>query len=193
MILIALVGLCLLTVPLSGGDLRRLGKLRLRGVWLGPVAVLLQTALVTVFPGGSHAVHAVLHILTYLLIAVFLWVNRRLVGAPIIAVGAFLNGLAITVNGGVMPAAAAAERAAGLSLGSGFSNSAVVAHPHLLWLGDIIPVPWPLPNVLSLGDVIIYAGLLVLLHRTCHRPKLERTPVERVSPEIQTAARSPIA
>jgi hypothetical protein len=94
----------------------------------------------------------------------------------VIAVGAFLNALAITVNSGVMPTAVAAERAAGLATGSGFHNSAVVAHPHLLWLGDIIPVPWPLPKVLSVGDCIIYVGLLVLLHRTCRAPKVAPEP-----------------
>jgi hypothetical protein len=193
MILILLAGLCLLTVPLSGGDLRCLAKLRLRGIWLGPVAVVLQTVIVAIVPGGSHAVHSAIYILTYVLIAIFLWLNRRIVGAATIAFGAFLNGLAITVNGGVMPAAATAERVAGLTLGKGFHNSAVVAHPHLLWFGDIIPVPWPLPNVLSVGDVIIFAGLLVLLHRMCHGPKAERVGGDRVAPEVQTAAGGSIA
>jgi hypothetical protein len=166
MILIVLAALCLLSVPLTGGDLRRLGKLPVRWIWLGPVAVLVQTILVTVAPGGSQTIHAAVHVGTYVLIAAFLWANRHIPGALIIAAGASLNGLTILVNGGVMPAAAAAERLAGLSLGRGFHNSAVVAHPHLLWFGDIIPVPWPLPNVLSVGDLIIYAGMLVLLHRT---------------------------
>ena len=175
MILILLVALCLLSVPLSGGDLRRLGRLRVRWIWLGPAAVLVQTVLVTVAPGGSHAVHAAVHIGTYVLIAAFLWANRSLPGALIISAGAALNGLTILVNGGVMPAAATAERLAGLSLGHGFNNSAVVAHPHLLWFGDIIPVPWPLPNVLSVGDIIIYTGMLVLLHRTTRRSSEETT------------------
>jgi hypothetical protein len=182
MILIVLVALCLLSVPLTGGDLRRLGRLRVRWIWLGPVAVLVQTVLVTVEPGGSHAIHAAVHIGTYVLIAAFLWANRKLPGALIIAVGAALNGVTILVNGGVMPAAATAERLAGLTLGRGFNNSAVLAHPHLLWFGDIIPVPWPLPNVLSVGDIIIYTGMLVLLHRTTRRssdeiPQLEPAPV----------------
>jgi hypothetical protein len=46
-----------------------------------------------------------------------------------------------------------------------------VADPHLLWLGDVLPVPLPLglSNVLSVGDLVLYAGALVLLHRTCRR------------------------
>lgn len=191
MILVVLAALCLLSVPLTGGDLRRLGRLRLRWIWLGPVAVLVQTILVTVAPGGSHAIHAAIHIGTYVLIAAFLWANRHLPGALIISAGAALNGVTIVVNGGVMPAAVTAERLAGLSLGRGFNNSAVVAHPHLLWFGDIIPVPWPLPNVLSIGDIIIYAGMLVLLHRSTRRSsdetaRLEPAPVA-VLPDVAAA------
>jgi hypothetical protein len=173
MILLLLAALCVVSVPLTGGSLRRLAMLRVRWLWLGPVAVLIQTILVTIAPGGSETVHAVIHIGTYVLLGAFLWGNRRVAGVSVIAVGAFLNGLAITVNGGVMPSAATAERLAGLTGGSGFHNSAVVAHPHLLWFGDIIPVPWPLPNVLSVGDCIIFLGLLFLLHRACRPDRTE--------------------
>lgn len=174
MILLLLAALCVVSVPLTGGSLRRLAELRVRWLWLGPVAVLIQTILVTIAPGGSETVHAVIHIGTYVMLGAFLWANRRLPGVPVIGIGAFLNGLAITVNGGVMPSAATAERLAGLSAGAGFQNSAVLAHPHLLWLGDIIPVPWPLPNVLSVGDCIIFLGLLVLLHRACRGERCEQ-------------------
>ncbi len=173
MILLVLAVLCVVSVPLTGGSLRRLATLRVRWLWLGPVAVLVQTVLVTIAPGGSETVHAVIHIGTYALLAAFLWANRRLPGVPVIAAGASLNGLAITINGGVMPAAVTARRLAGLTEGSGFHNSAVVAHPHLLWLGDIIPVPWPLPNVLSVGDCIIFVGLLFFLHRACRGERAE--------------------
>ena len=183
MILLVLAALCVVSVPLTGGSLRRLAGLRLRWLWLGPVAVLVQTVLVTIAPGGSETVHAVIHIGTYVLLAAFLWANRRLPGVPIIAAGTFLNGLAITVNGGVMPSAATAERLSGLTGGSGFHNSAVVAHPHLLWFGDIIPVPWPLPNVLSVGDCIIFVGLLFFLHRACRGDRAEQTVVGPPSAE----------
>jgi hypothetical protein len=173
MILIILAALCLASVPLSGGSLRRLADIRLRWLWLGPLAVLVQTVLVTIAPGGSHELHAMVHIGTYALLGAFLWANRGLPGVRIISAGAFLNALVIAVNGGVMPASAESQRLAGLTLGKGFHNSVALAHPHLLWFGDVIPVPWPLPNVLSVGDCIIYVGLLVLLHRVCRRPASE--------------------
>jgi hypothetical protein len=89
----------------------------------------------------------------------------------LIAVGGAANLLAIVANAGVMPTSAWAQRAAGLQPTDVFANSAVRDHPHLLWFGDVIPVPLPLglSNVLSVGDLLIYAGALVFLHRVCVR------------------------
>lgn len=167
MILFVIAGLCLLTVPLAGGRIGRLADVRLHAIWLSPLALGLQLVIVTLAPGGNRPVHAAIHIATYVLIGAFLWANRRLPGVAVIAIGASMNALAIVLNRGVMPAVASAQRIAGSTAGSGFNNSAHVAHPYLAWLGDVIPVPGPLPNVISIGDVIVFAGLLVLLHRTC--------------------------
>jgi hypothetical protein len=169
MILIALAGLCLLSVPMMGGKLGRLASLRLNGLWTPVLALVLQVLMTTIAPDGHPLLHRVAHIGTYLAIGLFLWCNRRLAGVRLIGVGAFLNALAITLNAGVMPASRTAERLAGIHLRAGFDNSAPVAHARLPWLGDVIPWPGPLHNVLSVGDLLIYAGMLVLLHRTCGR------------------------
>lgn len=180
MILIVLAGLCLLSVPLRGRDLRRLADLQLRGLWVPVLALTLQVAITTIAPGGSHGLHTAIHLATYALIAAFLWLNRRLPGLAVIALGAGANALVIVLNGGVMPASAAAQRMAGLHLGAGFQNSVALAHPVLPWLGDIVPWPGPMPNVLSVGDCLIYAGTLVLLHRACARPSLAPAPLTAV-------------
>jgi hypothetical protein len=171
MILVILAAICLITVPLTGGRLGRLADLKLRCLWVAPLALALQVVIVTVAPDGHHSLHTTVHILTYVLIGVFLVANLSLPGARVIAAGALANAIAIVANGGVMPASATAARIAGLTERAGFNNSAQLAHPHLQWLGDIIPVPgpWPLQNVLSVGDILIFAGMLVLLHRTCGR------------------------
>jgi hypothetical protein len=167
MILIALALLCLLSVPATGGHLGRLADLQIRGLWIPLPVLALQVVITTIAPAGHPSLHDAIHIATYVLLGVFLWANRRLPGVPIMATGTLMNGLAVVANGGVMPAAAAAQRIAGMKLGSGFHNSAHLAHPVLLWLGDVIPWPGPLPNVMSAGDLLIFAGTLVLLHRTC--------------------------
>lgn len=169
MILVLIAGLCLASVPLTGGSLRRLGELHFRLAWMAPVALYLQVLVLTIAPDGQRALHVAIHIASYVLIAVVLCANLRLPGMKLIGLGAGANMLAIGLNGGVMPAAATAVRIAHLSRHGGFQNSTPVVHPTLLWLGDVIPVPGPLPNVLSVGDCLIFVGMLVFLHRTCGR------------------------
>jgi hypothetical protein len=169
MVLIALAALCVLSVPLCGGNLGRLAELRLRGLWIPMLALALQVVITEIATGGSPTAHRVIHITTYLMIGLFLWVNRRLPGIIVVGLGTLFNAAAIIANGGVMPASQTAERISGLRLGAGFHNSVTVAHPALAWLGDIIPWPGPLPNVLSVGDLAIFAGTAILLHRTCGR------------------------
>jgi hypothetical protein len=168
-ILVLLAALCLISVPLSGGHLSRLADIHLRCLWAPLLGLALQVLIINVAPSGNSSLHAAAHLATYGLGGIFLWTNRRLPGAPLIAAGAVANTVAIAANAGIMPASSTAQRLAGLTTGTGFQNSGHFAHPHLLWLGDIIPVPgpWPLGNVLSIGDCIIYIGMLVLLHRTC--------------------------
>ena len=50
-----------------------------------------------------------------------------------------------------------------------FNNSGVLSHPHLAWLGDVIPVPAsvPMANVFSIGDLLILLGLAYGLHHLC--------------------------
>jgi hypothetical protein len=156
------------SVPLAGGRLGALAEIRPRAVWAVLLAAAIQVA-ITQMAGGSHELHVVLHVLSYVLDAYFLFANRRLAGVPLVALGAALNVVAIVGNGGVMPANPTALRISGIASRPGFDNSAVLAHPHLAFLGDVIPVPgpWPIGNVLSIGDLIIFVGAAVVLHVAC--------------------------
>ncbi|WP_084099884.1 DUF5317 domain-containing protein [Demequina sp. NBRC 110051] len=105
----------------------------------------------------------VLHILTYVAALAFLWLNREVRGALIVGAGALSNGLTIALNGGTLPARAAAVEAAGIDAGEDFANSAVVDDAILPWLGDVFawPEPLPLANTFSVGDILIVIGVAV--------------------------------
>jgi hypothetical protein len=167
-LLVIVALLCVATVPATGGDLRRLLEVHLRSTWAAFAAIAVQIA-ITSFPAGLPLLHDALHLVSYGLAAVFLVANRRVPGLWVMAAGGALNLVAIAANGGVMPASRAALAVAGIAPADGFANSAAVAHPRLLVLGDVIgvPGPWPIGNVLSVGDLVLFAGLLVLLHRVC--------------------------
>ena len=171
----AVVVLLVALVPLTGGSLRCLGDLRLRAVGLLMAALLAQVLITDVVVDGPRPVLVGVHLLTYAVAAVVLWLNRRVPGLLLLGMGAALNAVTIALNGGTLPASAAALRRAGLPVDpAGFSNSGVLPHPVLPLLGDVFAVPAGLPfaNVFSLGDVLILLGAAWCLHRVCRPDRL---------------------
>jgi hypothetical protein len=166
-LLLAVVVLSVLTVPAAGGSLAALGRVHLRYAPAIFGALAIQIAIISLVPGGSPWLHRVLHVGSFVLAALFVVANRRLAGIRMLALGATLNLTAILANNGVMPASRSALRTAGrLTSSTDFLNSAAMAHPRLLFLGDILPVPhaFPLANVYSIGDVCIAIGVAIAIH-----------------------------
>jgi hypothetical protein len=170
-VLIGLVFLaCVATVPLAGGRIVALSELRFRASGLLVAAILAQVLIVSIFPQGSATFHNAVHIATYLVVAAFVVLNRRIPWVWLVALGGALNFTAIAANGGVMPAAPRALARAGFALDpAGFTNSGAVSHPHLQFLGDVFWVPssFPISNVFSVGDVLILLGALLAMHCIC--------------------------
>ena len=173
MIVALVIVLVFVSVPLTGGRLERLADLDLRGVrWL-MAALVAQLLIIVVVPGGDTDVHRAVHVATYAAGAVFLWANRRIPGMLVLGAGSMLNALAITANGGVMPASRDAMRAAGMPLPARgeFVNSAPVDDARLQLLGDVLAIPSWLPGakVFSVGDVLIAVGAVIVVHVACRR------------------------
>ncbi|HZS24520.1 MAG TPA: DUF5317 family protein [Gaiellaceae bacterium] len=157
----------LVVAPLLGGRWSGLAGIRLRLVGVFYVAIALQ---VIAFPfhflpwHTSDRVGVVLWLCSYGLFVVGCAANARVPGVPFVAVGMVSNLLAITTNGGHMPALPSALRGAGLHFTQS-RNSAVLPTPHLAWLIDRWAAPaWvPWANVFSVGDVLISLGGLVFV------------------------------
>jgi hypothetical protein len=169
MLLLALVAFSAAMVPLAGGRLSALATVRLRHAWVLPVTLVVQILIISIVPGGPEDLYRIVHLATYGAAAAFLILNRRVPGLLLIGAGGGLNALAISANGGVMPASRSAVEIAGLAAHDGFVNSGAVANAKLAFLGDVFPVPdWlPLSNVFSVGDVLIVLGAAIALHRVC--------------------------
>jgi hypothetical protein len=171
-LLLLAVVLGVLTVPLTGGKIAALGHTRLRLVPAIFGALALQILVISILPSGSPWLHRVLHVASYGLAAAFLIANRHIKGLYIVMVGGALNLVAILANGGVMPASRAAQETAGMTTNAKeFANSAAVAHPKLLFLGDIIGIPKSVPfaNVYSIGDIVIAIGAVIVVHALARR------------------------
>lgn len=166
MLILAFVGVALVSVPLFGGRLDRLADVRFRRTPVLVTALALQL-LITLSTRVPEGPSRLLHVVTYLLAGAFLLSNRGVPGLWLITVGTGMNLLAIAANGGIMPASASALATAGrVATGPHFSNSMAVADPNLAFLGDVfaLPAPFPLANVFSPGDLLIALGAAVALH-----------------------------
>lgn len=182
------------SVPLFGGQLMRVADIRVRGFWAALSSVVLQIGIINVFHRViPHTLASAIHLFTYGLAGWFVLVNlRRVSGLWILTLGGLLNVLAIATNGGVMPASPAAARIAGMVTDpKDFDNSVPTDDAPLWFLGDVFAIPKgvPLANVFSIGDVLLVAGMGVVLHRACgsRRPNRRRMPGTAGVPEAAPA------
>jgi len=118
-----------------------------------------------------------LYAVSLLLLVLFIIVNFKILGFPLIALGLLLNASVILANGGYMPASLEALQRAGIAsdtqayAAARATNSALITEGTRLWyLGDIFAFPksWPLPNVFSIGDVYITAGAIWFAWASLH-------------------------
>jgi Family of unknown function (DUF5317) len=159
---------CLVTVPLARGRLTALADLKLRRPWLALAGIGVQILIIEVIPHGESSLHEIVHLASYGLLGAFAWSNRRIPGVPLIMLGGLLNFIAISANGGIMPADP--ELARHMADGAeGFVNAGALENPRFLFLGDVFATPswFPLYNVYSVGDMVIVLGVFVLLHGVC--------------------------
>jgi hypothetical protein len=118
-------------------------------------------------PGSATIVAHIMVIVSYAVLFAFAGVNYRVPGMAFIAIGSILNYIVILANHG-MPVSTQAAARAGIATGA---ESLVLRGKHVLvsgpeatfsFLGDIIPL-WRQPAVASVGDLIIWAGLILLI------------------------------
>lgn len=170
MFLLVLLAAGVLAVPVLGGRLIDLLSIRFRGVWLLQSAVLTQIAIIYVLHGsGSAATQRAVHLGTYAVAGLFVFLNRDIAGMKSLAMGGAANLAAIVTNGGVMPTLPSAATLAGFSHASdGFQNSAVTAGSPLWFLGDVFAIPAgiPMANVFSVGDILLLAAALLMVWTT---------------------------
>jgi hypothetical protein len=151
---------------LAGGRLSAIADLRFR--W-APLVIAGFLAQVVLFSDAVAErvgdLGPALYVGSTVLVVVAVLRNAAVPGMPLVALGAASNLAAIVANGGFMPASPAAMAALGKDAPTIYSNSAVVAQPALAPLTDIFALPpWlPFSNIFSVGDVILAAGVLVVI------------------------------
>lgn len=171
------VGLAVALALVRGGRFGRIAAANLRWTSLLFTGLVLQIAAEVaaarelIGPSASYALLATSQV------AVLAWVIRNWwrPGMVLIGIGLFMNALVIGANGAMPVDTAAIER-----LGVGQvevppgKHEVMTEETRLAWLGDVHPIP-PIGTIVSLGDIVLAAGLIPLVHHLMtYRPPAER-------------------
>jgi hypothetical protein len=170
---------------LLGGRLHHLAEVRFRHGWAGLAGIALQ------FVPARGTAGTVVLLASFALLVFVAVVNLRLPGFPLVMVGLCLNFLVIAVNQG-MPvtrgaiiASDQAETLPSLAREGGTKHHLATDEDDLLFLGDVIGIPAPVRQAVSVGDVAAYAGAVWLvvarMRRPGDRPAPEPAPAAEVS------------
>ena len=152
-----------------GGRFRHLSGKSFRIWLLLPIGLLLQ---LLVQRDSAPAPFALL-LLSYGCLIGFGIVNWRLTGMWLIVLGFSLNLLCIAVNHG-MPVSRTAIGSLGMQERPfGVKHHLERPSDKLVFLGDIIPVPSPVSEALSFGDLIMTVGVANLLFNLMRPPRRE--------------------
>ncbi|MCA1706341.1 MAG: DUF5317 domain-containing protein [Actinobacteria bacterium] len=156
---------------LRGGSIERLIDARLRFAALLLAAVAIQVYFAVWPPEWLTRSNAVwVYLVSQLLAVVFLAFNRHLPGVLLVGIGLALN-MAVIASNGAMPVSETASRVAGTEFltdhrhvehGLHLRNEILDGQTIAPWLSDVIPIPG-IAQVISLGDVVLAAGIFVLV------------------------------
>lgn len=167
---LAVIALALLVGLALKGSLRRFEDLRLR--WWGLVVAGLGLQFVPL-PSGRAGTDLTVRILvlgsSYGLLLAFALLNVRLPGMPLVLVGLAMNAAVILPNGGMPVGREAIERSGQEEMLQLLVEEGAAKH-HLLTeddvltpLADVIPIPKPVGQIVSVGDLFLYAGVAWLI------------------------------
>jgi len=156
----------------------RIAAIPLHSAWLVLLAVALQIPILRSPSGPPEelVLQQGLFLASHLLLLVFVWLNRHIFGIVIVGIGVILNLAAILFNTGYMPITP--QTLVRINPGSsiedwqeghhyGYSKDIIRNQDDTqLWaLSDILilPPPFPQPTAFSMGDLVIAAGIIILL------------------------------
>ena len=165
-----------------GGTLQRLASVPFHWGWMALAAFGLQIYLIY-FPeqvgAGFVGLRLSLLILSYALLIAVIWRNRKLPGLWVLGAGLMANLAVMLLNGGYMPITWEALSQAGFAQNAHttadgmhvlFSKDIVLTREATVawWLSDVIvlPPPFPIPSVSSLGDLLVALGAFWFLQKS---------------------------
>jgi ABC-type enterobactin transport system permease subunit len=135
------------------------------------ISVALQLCSIFLHQGIGN----ILTSIAYLSALFFLYSNREWEDMRIIIIGWMLNSLTILANWGRMPidleqAKKTPFDVTALINGTDWKHALINSSTRLPFLSDIIYLPYPVPRVISIGDIFIALGVFLLVQRLLKKP-----------------------
>jgi hypothetical protein len=173
---------------LLGGRVTDLMLVRLSWGGLAALGLVIQVA---PLPRSIEGLAVPLLLVSFVPLAAFAWVNRRIPGVALMLIGIALNFTVIAANHG-MPVSRDALVSSGqegtldqLVSEGGAKHHLASGEDSLLVLADVISLGPTVQQVVSIGDVAMYAGLFLLImagmqyspRHAVHRSRERRRPV----------------
>lgn len=159
-----------------GGKFGRLADAPIKWIWLLAVPVVLYVAALCISRTPAIAMklswfYGASHLAGKAVLLVFIYANRHIPGAKIVLVGMILNFIAISANGGMMPAKPSAVIAAWdhdflVKMRNEVHTQSSIGgdNYNVKILCDFIPAVRPyflIPGVYSIGDMFISLGIVI--------------------------------
>ncbi len=162
---------------LAKGRISNVLELKIEKLWLLLIAVFIQIAIRGLALKGlvdAAKYSLITQGISFFLLLIVLWYNKRLLGVLVIGLGSLANMLVMMLNGGLMPISGQLLKeyetfSWGMELlnnGSDGRHILINEGTKLTILSDIIKMPpflgWLMP-IVSIGDLIIAVGIFLLV------------------------------
>lgn len=167
------------------GKFMNLEEVDIRGWYLFIISALLQASLsilkkldISILNITFNDYFIYVYVFSYILIMICVGLNIKSLYMKIFLIGIILNFIVIFANGGQMPVSLDGIR--GIHIEANLPKSefdikhkAVDENTKLVYLSDIIliPPPYILPKILSIGDIFLIAGLFTFFQKEMLRGK----------------------
>lgn len=182
---VVVIGLAVVLGYLLGGRLGAFDNFRLRWWGLILIGLAIQFMPLPEGEGGTDlVVRTAALAVSYTLLVTFAIANLRVPGMPLLLIGIAANFLVIVANGG-MPVSESAlidsgyGNDVGAMLQEGLDKHHLMGEDDVLtFLADVIGIPNPIGQAISIGDVFVYLGLAWLIVAAM-RGRTLSSPTER--------------
>lgn len=173
--------LSIIVGKIRGGKIKGISNIEIKGWYLFILGFLIEysSIYIEMYTNGKLSLlikeyFPYIYLGVYILLIIGLILNLRNKGMFFVFIGSLFNFIVIIFNDGKMPVSAEGLNYSALTKqmdmlknGSALTHKIVTEATKLYFLADIIPIPrpYPLPKVISIGDIFVSLGIYLIIQK----------------------------